>query len=232
MTPASGRLVTDPATGISLAAATVSVAATTPEGRYPVPIEITSADHVALPPLAVTVLVGQPGTFAVLRNNTGSIDDAGTHDEADLDDGGVSLSRQALAAAGLAPGARTTPSGLAFTWPDVPAGQPDNIGCDGSDLRLDNLPATAGRLSFVGTGANGDQQGTATLRYADGSTDVIDLSFTDWTISGGRGSLQFADEIVARTAYRNIAGSAREDVPRTCSPPSRSRFQLGSGSPR
>jgi predicted alpha-1,2-mannosidase len=212
VTPASGRLVTDPASGIASASVTVSVAATTPEGRYPVPIEITSADHSALPPLAVTVLVGQPGTFAVLRNNIGITDDAGTHDEGDLDDGGVSLSRQALAAAGLAPGARTTPSGLAFTWRDVPAGQPDNIGCDGSELRLDDLPATATRLSFVGTGANGDQQGTATLRYADGSTDTVDLSFTDWTIGGGRGSLQFGNEIVAKSAYRNLTGGAREDV--------------------
>jgi len=212
VTPAGGRLVTDPATGVASTRVTIGVPATTPEGRYPVPIALTSTDHATLPPLAVTVVVGQPGSFAVLRNNVGISDDAGSHDEADLDDGGASLSRQALAAAGLTPGARVTPSGLAFTWPDVPAGQPDNIGADGFELRLPDLPAAATRLSFVGTAANGDQQSRATLRYIDGSTDEIDLSFTDWTISGGRGTLLFGNEIVARTAYRNLAGGAKEDT--------------------
>jgi hypothetical protein len=159
----------------------------------------------------VQVVVGQPGSLGVLRNNVGVSDDAGTHDEADFDTGGVSFSRQALAAAGLTGGAQSTVDGLAFTWPGVPAGQPDNVGADGSQLVLD-LPATVTRLSFVGSGSNGNQQATATLVYTDGSTAPLDLAFSDWTLGGGGGALMFGNLVVAKTPYRNEAGGGRDPV--------------------
>ena len=63
--PASGSFMVDPATGTGSVTVTVTVAAGTPDGRYSVPIRVTTADRAALPPLAVLVVVGQPGSFAV-----------------------------------------------------------------------------------------------------------------------------------------------------------------------
>jgi hypothetical protein len=209
--PASGSFTVDAATGVGTARVTLAAAAGTPDSRLSVPITVTTADGAQLPRLAVGVVVGQPGSLFVLRNNVGISDDTGTHEEADFDTGGVSFSRQALAAAGLTGGTQSTVDGLGFTWPDVPPGQPDNIGAAGAELTL-SLPATATRLCFVGSASNGDQQGTATLVYTDGSTEQTDLSFSDWTLGGGGGSLMFGNLVVAKTAYRNEAGGSRDPV--------------------
>jgi predicted alpha-1,2-mannosidase len=210
--PPSGTITVDPATGTGTASVTIRVDSGTPDGRYTVPITVSSADGSFLPRLAVRIIVGQPGSFAVLRNNVGISDDASTHDEADFDGGGVSFSRQALAAAGLVGGAPATVDGLAFTWPNLPAGEPDNIAAPRAVLTLAGVPATATRLSFVGSASNGDQKGTATLTYTDGTTQEIDLSFSDWTLGGGGGSPQFGNLVVAKTPYRNVGGGDRETV--------------------
>ncbi|OLB66551.1 MAG: alpha-mannosidase, partial [Actinobacteria bacterium 13_2_20CM_2_72_6] len=207
--PARGSFTVDGATGVGPVRVTLTAAAGTPESRLSVPIAVTTSDRAQLPRLAVGVVVGQPGSLFVLRNNVGISDDTGTHEEADFDTGGVSFSRQALAAAGLTPGGQSTVDGLAFTWPDVPAGQPDNIGTGGGQLTLN---VTGTRLSFIGSASNGNQQGTATLVYTDGSTADIDLSFSDWTLGGGGGTLMFGNLVVAKTGYRNEAGGARDPV--------------------
>lgn len=67
-------------------------------------------------------------------------------------------------------------------------------------------------MSFVGSAVNGDQQTTATVTYTDGSTGTVDLSFTDWTVGGGGGSVKFGNEVVAKTAYRNVAGADKDPV--------------------
>jgi len=100
---------------------------------------------------------------------------------------------------------------VSFTWPDVPGGQPDNIGTDGGQLTL-KLPATATRLAFIGSASNGDQQGTATLAYTDGTTESIDLSFSDWTLGGGGGDLKFGNVVVAKTGHRNEAGGGSDPI--------------------
>jgi hypothetical protein len=209
--PASGSFAVDPATGVGSATVTASVAPGTPDGRYSLPIALTTTDRATLPKLAVQVVVGQPGSLAVLRNSVGISDDAGTHEEADFDGGGVSFSRQALAAAGLTADVSSTVDGLAFTWPGVSAGEPDNIATDGSRLTL-AVPATAIRLAFVGSASNGDQQTTATLVYTDGGTEPVDVSFSDWTLGGGGGSVKFGNLVVAKTAYRNEAGGTQDMV--------------------
>jgi hypothetical protein len=138
-------------------------------------------------------------------------DDTGDHTEADFDGGGVSYSRQALAAAGLTAGGVKTVDGLTFTWPNVPAGDPDNVPADGQLLNL-SLPAGATKLSFVGSAVNGNQQTTATLQYADGTTSQIDLSFSDWTLGGGGDTLHYGNVIVGTTPYRNESGGGRDNV--------------------
>ena len=209
--PASGTFTVDPASGVGSAPVTIAAAAGTPDGRYSVTVALQAADGTALPRLGFTVVVGEPNSFSVLREGVAASDDAGDHDEADFDGGGVSYSRQALTAVGLAPGATVTKEGLTFTWPGVPAGEPDNVPADGQLLNL-GLPAGATKLSFVGSAVNGNQEAKATLNYSDGSTEEVDLSFSDWTLGGGGDTVHFGNLIVATTPYRNEAGGGKDNV--------------------
>ncbi|KOX02910.1 GH92 family glycosyl hydrolase [Streptomyces sp. NRRL B-3648] len=199
--PAEGT-VTDGARQITLTAAEDAE-----QGFADVEVTVTSGDSSYEQPVALTVAA--PGTLLAAYNSTGVSDDAGEHDEADYDGGGWSYSRQALAAAGLTPGGHGTAGGLAFTWPASPAGRPDNASASGQTVRL---ASPAGTLSFIGSAVNGDQQTEATVTYTDGTTGTVDLSFTDWTVGGGGGSVQYGNEVVARTAYRNVAGADKDPV--------------------
>jgi hypothetical protein len=157
----------------------------------------------------VALTVAAPGSLLAAYNNTGVTDDQGDHDEGDYDGGGWSYSRQALSAAGLTPGGQGAVNGLTYTWPGSPSGRPDNASATNQTIELG---APAARLSFIGSAVNGNQQTQATVTYTDGSTDTIDLAFTDWTIGGGGGTVQYGNEIIARTAYRNVAGADKDPV--------------------
>jgi predicted alpha-1,2-mannosidase len=209
--PASGTFTVDPPSGVGSAPVTITAAPGTPDGRHSVTVALQAADGTALPRLGFTVVVGEPNSFSVLREGVAVSDDAGDHNEADYDGGGVSYSRQALAAAGLTPGGTVTKEGLTFTWPGVPAGDPDNVPADGQLLNL-NLPAGATKLSFVGSAVNGNQEAKATLNYSDGSTEPVDLSFSDWTLGGGGDTVHFGNLIMASTPYRNEAGGGKDNV--------------------
>ncbi|MGW7382905.1 GH92 family glycosyl hydrolase [Streptomyces sp. NPDC054794] len=200
-TPAQGT-VTDGSQEITLAAGQDAT-----QGFYDVKVTVTSGDTSYEQPVSLTVAA--PGTLLAAYNNTGVSDDAGEHDEADYDGGGWSYSRQALAAAGLAPGRPGTVGGLTFTWPNSPTGRPDNAAAAGQTVQL---PTPATKLSFIGSAVNGNQQTKATVTYTDGSTDTVDLSFTDWTVGGGGGTVQYGNEVVAKTAYRNVAGADKDPV--------------------
>ncbi|MEV2210355.1 GH92 family glycosyl hydrolase [Streptomyces sp. NPDC050997] len=186
---------------------TLSTSEDTVQGFHDVKVTVTSDGTSYEQPVSLTVAA--PGTLLAAYDNTGVSDDSGDHDEADFDGGGWSYSRQALAAAGLTPGQRGTVAGLAFTWPNSPGGRPDNASAAGQTIQL---PEPAATLSFVGSAVNGNQQTEATVTYTDGSTGTADLSFTDWTVGGGGGTVQFGNEVVARAAYRNVAGADRDPV--------------------
>ncbi|CAL9587492.1 GH92 family glycosyl hydrolase [Streptomyces sp. enrichment culture] len=177
------------------------------QGFYAVRVTVTSDDTSYAQPVALTVAA--PGTLLAAYDNTGVSDDGGDHAEADYDGGGWSYSRQALGAAGLTPGGRGTVGGLAFTWPASPSGRPDNATGAGQTVRLAE-PAT--RLAFVGSAVNGNRRAEATVTYTDGSTGTTELAFSDWTLGGGGGSVQYGNEVVARTPYRNVAGAGRDPV--------------------
>ncbi|MFF9394253.1 GH92 family glycosyl hydrolase [Streptomyces griseoluteus] len=200
-TPAEGT-VTGGARRITLTAADDAT-----QGFYTAKVAVTSGDTSYEQPVSLTVAA--PGTLLAAYDNTGVSDDTGDHDEADYDGGGWSYSRQALAAAGLTPGKRVTTGGLAFTWPDSPAGRPDNASAHGQTVELKD-PTTA--LAFVGSAVNGNQSAKATVTYTDGSTAAADLSFTDWTVGGGGGTVQYGNEVVAKAAYRNVAGADKDPV--------------------
>ncbi|MEU6404907.1 GH92 family glycosyl hydrolase [Streptomyces sp. NPDC046985] len=157
----------------------------------------------------VTLTVAAPGSLLAAYDDTGVSDDTGDHAEADYDGGGWSYSRQALAAAGLAPGGRGAVDGLAFTWPDSPSGRPDNAAAAGQTITLPDSPSA---LSFVGSAVNGDQRAQATVTYTDGTAGSADASLTDWTVGGGGGAVQYGNEVVARTPYRNVSGAGQDPV--------------------
>ncbi|WP_405745762.1 GH92 family glycosyl hydrolase [Streptomyces canus] len=186
---------------------TLSSTERTEQGFYDVTIAVTSDDTAYQQPVSLTVAA--PGTLLAAYDNTGISDDSGDHDEADFDGGGWSYSRQALAAAGLTPGRQGTVNGLTFTWPNSPSGRPDNATASGRTIQL---TSPADQLSFIGSAVNGNQQGQATVTYTDGSTGTIELAFTDWTVGGGGGTVQYGNEVVARAAYRNVAGADRDPV--------------------
>ncbi|MFD7684448.1 GH92 family glycosyl hydrolase [Streptomyces sp. NPDC060187] len=200
-TPAEGT-VTDGAQRITLTAADDAG-----QGFYDVKVTVTSADTSYAQPVALTVAA--PGSLLAAYDNTGVSDDAGDHDEADFDGGGWSYSRQALADAGVTPGGRGTVDGLTFTWPDSPPGRPDNASATGQTIELAD---PAARLSFVGSAVNGNQESHATVTYTDGGTDSVDLAFTDWTVGGGSGTVQYGNATVAKAAYRNVAGADKDPV--------------------
>ncbi|MGY1496722.1 GH92 family glycosyl hydrolase [Streptomyces sp. QTS52] len=203
-TPASGKVVD------GIQRITLTAQPGIGQGFYEATIRVTSTDNTAYEqPISLTVAA--PGSLLTAYNNTGISDDTGDHTEADYDGGGWSHSRQALAAAGLAPGTRgKLRTGLAFTWPTSPPGRPDNASATAQSIQL-AAPAT--RLSFIGSGVFGNQQTKATVAYTDGTTDSIDLALTDWTLCGGTSTVQFGNEIVARTPYRNVSGAGRDPVP-------------------
>jgi len=112
------------------------------------------------------------------QNLAAAFTDVGVSDDANptvgnLDGAGYSYSAQALAAVGVTPGATVD----GFTWPDIPAGQPNTVTTAGQLVQLNGSGAT---LSFLGTGTNGVQSGSVTVTYTDGTTSSGTITFADW----------------------------------------------------
>jgi hypothetical protein len=181
----------------------VTVTAGDTDGNYPVTFDLTGPSGRILP-TSVSVIVAKPGDLTPFADNTGISDDSATSG-ANYDGGGWSYSEQALTAAGLAPGASVASGGITYTWPDTPAGRPDNITAGGQTIPL-TTPAGATKLGFLGSAYNAGTDGstgTATITYTDGSTSTADLGFSDWTLSAGTGTPNFGNVIVASAEYRN-----------------------------
>lgn len=153
-----------------------------------------------------TVDVAAPGNLTPFFNNVG-ITDASDPAAGNFDGDGNSYIAQSLAADGLTPGAHFTADGASLSWPDVAAGQPDNIATNGQILLAPTMPSGAKSLVIVGSATNGPSHGSLTLTYASGLTEQVQLGFTDWTLNGGSASgPSFANSVVAKMASRNCAG--------------------------
>jgi lysophospholipase L1-like esterase len=138
-------------------------------------------------------------------------DDTGTSPDDDqacasLDGVGFSFSQQALAAAGLTPGATVTAGGLSYTWPDAPACTQDNI-VAGAQTILVHPVQGASTLGLVGTSTNGEAQGTVLIRYSDGTTSTGTVVFGDWA-----GAPVAGDTTVAAMPYRNSASGTSQQL--------------------
>lgn len=144
---------------------------------------------------AATVAIASSPSAA--RNNVGLSNDDDV-DQGDLDGVGNSYSRQALADAGLSPGAAVTHGGLEFVWPDVPAGQRDNIVADAQTIFV---TGSGQRIGFLGSSSSGSVSGAGVVHYSDGSISTFTLAFDDWWYEPGPNN-----DVVAATPYVNSQG--------------------------
>lgn len=162
---------------------TVSASSDTPQNFYTVPVSV-GADDVNLPTRYLTVLVAAPNSMLRLYNNTGISDDSDQL-TGNFDGQGYSYSAQALASAGLTPGATVTENGTKLTWPVSKPGFPDNIQAAGQTVPV-NAPSGTAQVGFLGAAAGGPSQGEVTLNYSDGSSSNFDLALSDWTLNAGK----------------------------------------------
>ncbi|HEY1918736.1 MAG TPA: glucodextranase DOMON-like domain-containing protein [Streptosporangiaceae bacterium] len=91
---------------------------------------------------------------------------------------GDSFSASGLAEDALTPGNGLLHDGQRLSWPDVPAGQSDNVVADGQVITLSGQGST---LGIVGASAYGDATGTFTVTYADGTTSTASVTLANWT---------------------------------------------------
>ncbi len=172
----------------------------TEPGYYRVTVTVTDGRQSAVSEVGVTVSAAATGGITAGFDKTCIADDGVG---ADCDGGGYSYSRQALSKAGVVQGEPVTVPGtdLSFTLPAVAAGEPDNATGSGQTLPL-ALPADTKRIAFIGTGTQGNQRSTATLRFADGSTQEVALNFPDWTLGAGSQPVPDGFTVVAAPSYR------------------------------
>ncbi|ELP70280.1 beta-glucosidase [Streptomyces turgidiscabies] len=116
------------------------------------------------------------------RSLDGAFDNAGTSSDdatttADIDGSRSSLSAEALASAGLTPGASVSYDGATFTWPDTGPGAKDNVVSFGQRVRLSG---TGSRLAFLGTSTWGAGAGPGKVVYADGTEQDFSVDVPDW----------------------------------------------------
>jgi len=174
---------------------------------FTIAVPVSWHDGSTPPAAALSVTVAQPGTPLFYFNNVGIGNDSDPT-RADFDGDGFSLSEQALAAGGAPPGGHVPVGGFSFAWPTDPVDEPDNImvGGGGQTLDLSGTPASATRLSVLGTGTNGNVTGTLTITYTDGSTQAATIGFGDWTLGAGGEGLQYGNLVAVRMPYRNGSG--------------------------
>jgi beta-glucosidase len=195
VTPAQGTLTVPPqgATG------TVQVQVTSGQSpdSYPVQLGLSFTDqgHTYPLPDAAQIPVTVPyASVAAAFDNTGISDDTDTG-AADFDGDGSSYSAQALASVGVTPGASLSYDGVSFTWPDVVAGQSDNVVADGQTIDVSGSGADLGLLDAA---AYGPATGTGTIIYTDGTTQSFSLDVPDWYNTAPAGS-----NAVITAPYRN-----------------------------
>jgi glucoamylase len=119
---------------------------------------------------------GTPPTLEQAFNNVGITSSAGAT-TGNFDGTGDSFPASGLAEDALAPGHDLLHDGLHLSWPDVAAGQPDNVVADGQVIALSGRGST---LGIVGASDDGSATGTFTVTYADGTTTTTGVTLSDW----------------------------------------------------
>jgi hypothetical protein len=179
VTPSRAR-IGDVLPGHSATAEFTVTAPTPPEGRSTSTLTATAAYTAAGERLgsAGEETVSYDLPYTSLAH---AFDDVGVSDESDtapgnFDGDGDSYSAQALAAAGVTPGATLSANGYTFTWPSAAAGTPDNVAGGSPTIELSG---SGSRLAFLGAEA-GFTSDTVTVHYTDGSSSTGTLGFPNW----------------------------------------------------
>jgi len=174
-TPASFALV---APGQTVSTSwSVTVSANAPGGVVTLTATTSYAGSDRLPPGTGSTTVNVAfATLAAAYNTVGVSDDADPA-AGNLDGSGYSFSAQALASVGVTPGGTVTSGSTTFTWPDVPAGQPDTVTTAGQIIAMGGSGTS---LSLLAAGTNGTQSGPLTVTYTDGSTSTSTVTVADW----------------------------------------------------
>lgn len=145
-------------------------------GSYQVAATVTSQSGTAT---AGTATFAVPyGKISDTFNNRGISDDS-QPTTADFDGAGYSFSAQALAAAGLTPGATVRSGNITYSWPST---SPDNTAANGQIVALNGKGSS---LGFLGASNSGSPRGTATVFYADGSSETVTIGLDDFWFDPG-----------------------------------------------
>ncbi|MGQ4516948.1 GH92 family glycosyl hydrolase [Streptomyces sp. DW26H14] len=99
---------------------------------------------------------------------------------------------------------------VTYTWPDTPAGAPDNWIPHGQTIDLHGVHA--GQISFLGAATNGPATGFASVNYTDGTHQVVPVGLDDWTtprLPAG------ANIPVVTTAHRDNANGSQDNTTAT-----------------
>jgi hypothetical protein len=197
--PAQGSVVVPPGG----TAATVDVQAPAAPGSYQVLLNLRFIDQgrsYSLAPSQIPVLVPY-ASVAGAFGNIGISADTDTN-AASFDGDGASFSAEALASVGVTPGASLSYDGITFTWPDVAAGEPDNVVGSGQTM---DLPGQGTELGFLDSSTYGVSSGSGTIFYTDGSTQTFSLSVDDWYKAAPAGS-----NAVIVVPYRNTPNNVQD----------------------
>ena len=180
----AGWTVSNPAPGSIAAGQTVtkSFKVTSPSSAAPgtrtLTVTVTPGNGTPVTEGSTTIVV--PYASAEAAYNNVGISDNSDESAANYDGVGDSFSAQALMAGtptALTPGGMVTIGGTTFTWPNVPAGTPDNIVAGGQTV---DLSGSGTDLGFLGSSQNGTASGIVTIHYTDGSSQSFNLNMADW----------------------------------------------------
>jgi beta-glucosidase len=202
VSPAQGTLTVPPRG--ATATVQVQLASDQSPGSYPVQLGLSFTDHGHTYPLpnAAQIPVTVPyASAAAAFGNVGISDDTDTS-VANFDGDGSSYSAQALASLGVTPGVSLSYDGISFTWPDVAAGQPDNVVGAGQTI---DVSGSGTGLGLLDAAAYGPATGTGTIIYTDGSTQSFSLDVPDWYNTAPAGS-----NAVITAPYRNRPGNTQD----------------------
>jgi beta-galactosidase len=148
---------------------------------------------------AGTTLLVPYASLPAAFNNAGISDDSDIY-AANFDGAGNSYSEQALTAAGLAPGTTIAHDGISFTWPDIPAGQLDNVVAEGQPILVSGSGNT---LGFLGSSSPNNEGGAGTIYYSDGTTSDFTVTLDNYFNAPGPGN-----DIIATLPYINDTNPA------------------------
>ncbi|MDX3235201.1 NPP1 family protein [Streptomyces sp. ME03-5709C] len=169
------------------------------DAQHLVGLSVTGGLHY-LDAIAQQVPAATPGpaapSLASTFDNVSVTQDTATN-AGDFDGNGASFSAQALAEAGVTPGATVAHGGVALTWPSTAgSGKADNTVANGQTIALSG---TGDSLGFLVSASYGPAGGTGTVFYSDKSSQQFSLNSPDWFSGDG--------EVAIGTAYQNRQGN-------------------------